>query len=108
MQLYVKFLFTLTVGLIGVGLVLKTLLESLFREWDAVRDFRRWTRSLLQHRPASDPVRAEDILMELERGRREGRYQRQHGHGMDRRREALREVREAEERLAAPHSPEVV
>lgn len=109
MQLYVKFMFTLGVGLLGVGLVLTTVLETLLREWDAARDLARWARALTHAGPRVVDVSAEDILLELEKGRAEGRYQRRApARSIDRRREALRELREAEERLSSPVSPELV
>ncbi|UPT73086.1 MAG: hypothetical protein M0D55_14450 [Elusimicrobiota bacterium] len=69
MELYVKFMFTLAVGLVGVGMVLKTLLETLLHEWDAVREANLAWDSLFRARhPYAESVRAEDILMELEGG----------------------------------------
>jgi len=101
MEMYVKFMFTLTVGLVGVGMVLKTLLETILHEWDAVTAIKAGWVSLFHARPYADSVRAEDILMEIEHDRRrripEG--------SLDRRREALRDVREAEDRLSAPILP---
>lgn len=110
MQLYVKFMFTLGVGLVGVGIVLTTLLETLLREWDAARDISRFFRTLTQGRPHVADVSAEDILLELEKGRAaESRYQRRApAKSIDRRREALRDIREAEQRLSSPVSPELV
>jgi hypothetical protein len=109
MQLYVKFMFTLGVGLVGLGIVLTTVLETLLKEWDAARDLSRFIRSLTHGRPHVADVSAEDILLELEKGRAEGRYQRRApAKSIDRRREALRDLREAEQRLSAPVSPELV
>lgn len=104
MQLYVKFMFTLGFGLVGLGMVMTTAFESLFREWDAARDVSRWLKTLSHGRPHVADVSAEDILHELERARvNEGRYQRRApARSIDRRREALRDMREADERLAAP------
>jgi hypothetical protein len=109
MQMYVKFMFTLGMGLAGVGLVLTTLLETLLHEWDAVRDISRMMRGVTHGRPHVADVSAEDILLELERGRAEGRYQRRApAKSIDRRREALRDVNEAEQRLSSPVSAELV
>ena len=102
LELYVRFMFTLAVGLVGLGMVLTTVMETLFRDWDPVRAARRWWRQLAFRHSVSD-VRAEDILMEIE-GRRSGSgfESRLNGSTLDRRREALRELSEAEDRLAAP------
>ena len=109
MQMYVKFMFTLAFGLIGVGVVLTTVFETLLREWDMTRDLARWLRGLTHSRTHTADVRAEDILLELEKNRSEGRFQRRApARSIDRRREALRDVREAEHRLSSPVSPELV
>ena len=73
MELYVKFMFTLAVGLTGVGMVTLTVVEALFSDWDPVVDIRRWWREYVHSRPNAGAVRAEDILSEIE-GRRQGRY----------------------------------
>lgn len=101
MELYVKFMFTLTVGLVGLSLVLITVLETLLAHWDPVVDIRRWWRQTTHHRSTVDAVRAEDILSELE-GRRHGASARLYERPVDRRREALRQVNEAERRLSDP------
>lgn len=110
MELYLKFMFTLAVGLVGVGMVVTTLLETIFHDWDAVRDIQRGWRAIFAPKSQSAMVRAEDILLELEKSRREGGRRHHHAPSgeLDRRREALRELREAEHRLSAPSSPEVV
>lgn len=99
MEMYVKFMFTLTVGLVGVGMVLKTLLETILHEWDAVAEARAGWHSMFRARPYADSVRAEDILMEIERDHVK---RRQPERSIDRRREALRDLREAEDRLSSP------
>jgi hypothetical protein len=101
MEMYVRFMLTLTVGLVGVGIVLMTLLETLLREWDPVVDMRRWWREISHRHPGSGSVRAEDILSELE-GRRQNRYIYATKPPVDRRREALREMRAADKRVSSP------
>ncbi len=100
-ELYVKFLFTLTVGLTGLSLVLITLLETLLAHWDPLIDMRAWWRQALHHRSGVDNVRAEDILLGLE-SRRQGATARAYERPLDLRREVLRDVNEAERRLASP------
>lgn len=101
MQLYVKFMFTLTLGLAGVGLVMKTVIETLFADWDPVLDARRWWKSASHRSSGINSIRAEDILQEIE-GRRSGAVPRLPARAIDRRRESLRDVAQAEERLSSP------
>jgi hypothetical protein len=105
MEMYVKFMFTLTVGLVGVGMVLKTLLETILHEWDVVQDIKAGWHSMFHARPYADSVRAEDILMEIERDHMKRSIP---AHELDRRRQALRDVREVEDRLSSPRVPEPV
>ena len=98
-----RFMLTLTIGLVGVGLVLMTLLETLLHDWDPVVDCRRWWYEVSHRHPGSQ-VRAEDILSELE-GRRNNRYvyaTRPPARSIDRRREVLRDMRAADQRVASP------
>jgi hypothetical protein len=102
MEMYVRFMVTLTIGLVGVGVVLMTLLETLLREWDPVLDLQRWWKDVSHRHPSAGSVSAEDILAELE-GRRQNRYAaRPPARAIDRRREVLRDMREADERVASP------
>ncbi len=105
MELYIKFMFTLTVGLMGVGMVLKTLLDTLLHDWDVVREIKAGWHALFHARPYADSVRAEDILMEIERDHVKRRMPER---SIDRRREALRNIREAEDRLSSPAISEPV
>ena len=102
--MYVKFMFTLTVGLVGVGMVLKTLLETLLHEWDVIADVEHAWNAMFHARPYADSVRAEDILMEIEHDKNKRLVLER---SIDRRREALRDVREAEDRLSSPFVSEV-
>ncbi len=101
MELYVKFMFTLAIGLVGLSLVLFTLLETVLAYWDPVVDARHWWRRVTQHRSGVASIRAEDILSEIE-GRQRGLTVRLTESPIDQRREVLRDVREAESRLASP------
>ncbi len=101
MELYVKFMFTLTVGLVGLSLVLMTVLETLLAHWDPVVDLRRWWRQYAHRSSGVEAIRAEDILSELE-GRRGAAAAREPERPIERRREALRRADEAERRLADP------
>lgn len=74
MQLYARFVFTLSIGLLGLGMALTRTLETLLRDWDAPRELSLWWRRLTQcHSHAAD-VRAEDILLGLDH--KERRYER--------------------------------
>ncbi len=77
----------------------KTLLETLLQEWDAVHEIRSGWRALFNARPYAESVRAEDILMEIERDHAKRRAPER---SIDRRREALRDIREVEDRLSSP------
>ena len=103
MEMYVRFMLTLTIGLVGVGLVLVTLFETLLHDWDPVVAFRRWWREMA-HRTAAQSIRGEDILSELE-GRRSSRYEyaaRPPARAIDRRREDLRDMRASDKRVSSP------
>jgi hypothetical protein len=103
MEMYMRFILTLTIGLVGVGIVLVTLFETLLHDWDPVVDFRRWWHEVAHRHPGSQ-VRAEDILSELE-GRRQNRYvyaTKPPARAIDRRREVLRDMRAADQRVSSP------
>jgi hypothetical protein len=109
MELYVRFMLTLTTGLAGVGLVLVTLFETLFRDWDPAVDLRRWWRHYHRHQNTSS-VRAEDILSELE-GRRKSRElyaTRPPARAIDRRRVDLLDMRAADKRVSSPEFVEAL
>ena len=101
MELYVKFMFTLALGLVGVGMVLTTLFETVLADWDVVRDIRSGWHSLFRAPAYADSVRAEDILLEIENNYSQRRIP---ARQIDRRREELRDVREAESRLTTPRT----
>lgn len=68
MEMYIRFVTTLAFGLIGVGMVLKVLLEGIFSEWDAFNDIaRRISRVASGKGGLVTHVRAEDILLEAEK-----------------------------------------
>ncbi|MDD5656567.1 MAG: hypothetical protein PHF00_04860 [Elusimicrobia bacterium] len=63
-----KFISTLAFGLIGLGAVLKILLETLFNEWDAFNDVARRVAFIFSGRTGHvSLIRAEDILLESEK-----------------------------------------
>ena len=98
-----KFMLTLAIGLAGVSLVLVTMLETALREWDPVTDFRHRWRELGRRRSAA--IGAEDILSKLEGRRRNNTFvydTRPPMRAIDRRREILRDMHAAEERVASP------
>ncbi len=68
MELYMRFISSLAFGLIGVGLVLRVLLDGLFNEWDAFHEIAEQASAVFSGRaPAVDHIRAEDILLEAEK-----------------------------------------
>ena len=67
MELYIRFIGTLAFGLIGLGMVLKVLLEGLFNEWDAFNDIAGSISLACSGRGGHvRGIRAEDILLEAE------------------------------------------
>ena len=68
MELYVRFISTLAFGLIGLGAVMKVLLETLFEEWDAFNDIAEHVMLTCTGKAARvEGIRAEDILLEAEK-----------------------------------------
>lgn len=67
MRLYFRFLFSLACGLLGVGVVLKVLLDTLFNDWDPVSDARGRFRAYLSGKRHSQIIRPEDALLEDEK-----------------------------------------
>ena len=98
MELYFHFLSTLAFGLVGVGLVMKILLENLFNEWDAFNDLARRANTAFAGKRHVELIRAEDILMEAERKNMPETGTRR----MDQRREQLKELNDIESRLKSP------
>ncbi len=68
MELYIRFMVTLACGLLGMGMVLKVLLDGLFHEWDAVADLSEFARGGW-HKRESGHQRAEDLMLEIEKAR---------------------------------------
>lgn len=66
MDLYFRFLVSLAAGLLGVGLVLKVLLDGIFNDWDAVADMGDLFRNGLRLKHAAGQ-RAEDVMLEAEK-----------------------------------------
>jgi hypothetical protein len=96
MELYIRFMTTLAFGLVGLGMVMKVLLENLFHDWDAFADLGAWMRSLSEtKRPSWEEERVEDILLELEKAKAPTFNTRL----IDVRREQLRERDAVEHRL---------
>lgn len=96
MELYIKFMGTLALGILGVGLVLKILLETLFNEWDAINDLHDRFQAWISGKHQVELLRPEDILLEAEK-RGEPRNS---SRLVDIRREQLRQLDEVDARLA--------
>jgi hypothetical protein len=66
--MYIRFVTTLAFGLIGVGMVLKVLLEGIFSEWDAFNDIAQRVSIFVSGKGGLvTHVRAEDMLLEAEK-----------------------------------------
>lgn len=112
MTMYVRFMATLAFGLIGIGLVLKILLEEFFNDWDAFTDLGAWWRDVLAGKGLMHRAKPEDVLLEIEKAktgvelttRLSGGRQRV----LDKRREQLKEISLVEHRLRLPNQPVVL
>jgi hypothetical protein len=68
MELYVRFISTLAFGLIGLGAVMKVLLETIFEDWDAFNDLTAHVMLTCTGKAAHvESIRAEDIMLDAER-----------------------------------------
>ena len=98
MEMYIKFMTWLTVGMFGLGMVLKVLMDELLNDYDAPAALGQWVRDVASNRSLMHHHRAEDMLMEMEKAKTtEGAVRR-----IDQRREQLRELASVERRLSAP------
>jgi hypothetical protein len=68
METYSNFMMTLAMGLFGMSLILKVLLDGIFNEWDAVADINDLMKNGL-HLKHTSTQRAEDVMLELEKAR---------------------------------------
>ena len=96
MALYIRFMVALAVGLCGLAIVLKTVIDTLFTDWDAVADLRRWWRAT-KAKNLRASGRAEDLLLEIEKAKTAAPTVRM----LDDRREQLRQLASVERRLHA-------
>jgi hypothetical protein len=100
MALYVRFMMSLAFGLVGIGLVMKVLLDKLFNEWDAFTDIGRHLEDFWKGRKLVRLDRPEDILaqrtVDLQPTELTTRR-------IDQRREQLRAWGEVEEKLQIPN-----
>ncbi len=98
MTMYLKFVGTMALGMLGIGLLMKVLLDRLFVDWDAVEDLETYVKDAYRGRRMNHVHLTEDILMEKEKARPTELTTRM----IDKRREALREMDAVEHRLHAP------
>ena len=102
MELYVRFISTLAFGLIGLGAVMKVLLETIFEDWDVFNEIsERVMLTCAGKAVRVKSVRAEDILLEAgHHGLRGG-----NARITDFRRRQIREFDVIETRLSQVRSP---
>jgi hypothetical protein len=103
MELYMRFMVTLACGLLGVGMVLKILLDGLFHEWDAVADMGDFMRTGW-HARSSTAQRAEDVMLEIEKARTPTLSTSLY----DQKRKDLKELSAIESRMNRPNKPIVL
>lgn len=99
MALYIRFIASLAVGLMGLGCVLKIVMDELLVEWDAFAAFVQWVTDLWSGKGLQRHQRTEDMLLEIEKAKTTeiGGLRL-----IDQRREQLRELASVERRLQAP------
>lgn len=102
MEQYVKFMTSLAFGLLGVGLVLKVLLETIFNEWDAFNEVHARFQAYISGKHHVGLIRPEDILLEFENRNAPTTSTRL----LDQRRHQLREIDDVETRLHLPAQPQ--
>jgi hypothetical protein len=100
MDRYVRFMFCLAIGL---GVVLKIVLDEFFRDWNAAHELRAIVRAQLAAWSRQRDGRAEDWMRALENSRRT----RSNVRLVDQRREQLRQLASVEERMVVPAAPSV-
>lgn len=99
--LYWRFMVSLAFGLVGLGLVLKVLMDKLFNDWDLFSELGRAVSDFWNGRRLVKLDRPEDILASRVEKTRELTTRL-----VDQRREQLRAMSEVEQRLNKPGSPE--
>jgi hypothetical protein len=102
--MYVRFVFWLAIGLSGLALVLKIVIDEFFCDWNAARELRAIVRAQLSAWNHRRDGRAEDWMLALENRRRTQSNIRL----VDQRREQLRQLASVEERLVVPAAPAAV
>lgn len=65
LELYIRFMITLAVGICGCGVAMTTLFETILRDWDPAQDLRRWWRVRMRSRSDAADIQAEDLLGQL-------------------------------------------
>lgn len=100
MALYIRFMASLAFGLVGLGLVLKVLLDQLFNDWDAAAAAKKFFRGVFSGEHPIVRARAEDVLMEAENERPRELSTRH----IEKRREEIQQLNDVEQRLSIPLS----
>lgn len=98
MELYVRFMVSLAAGLVGLGLVMKIVMDELLVDYDAPAHIAAWCKDAISNKRLLRHSRAEDLMLEMEKARQTEGVVR----GIDRRREQLRELASVESRLQGP------
>lgn len=96
MVLYVRFIVWLAVGLVGLGLVLKIVIDEFFCDWNVLQELRVHASARLTSWFSRLEGRPEDRLMDLERTRSGSVGSMR---TIDQKREQLRELATIEQRL---------
>lgn len=97
MEHYIRFVISMAFGLMGIGVVLKIVIDRLLSDWDAVADFKTAVRTIRTKRSLPGLGSHEDRLMQIEKQKPAELTTRR----IDQRREQLRDLAKVEKQLSS-------
>ena len=98
MTFYVRFIFSLAVGLCGLGLVMTIVLDELFGDWNVGVAIHDWLSEFFARQSDIHRRHGADLRREIEKARTTAHNARL----LQQRRERLRDLASVESRLVAP------
>lgn len=102
---YLRFVACLAIGLVGLSLVLKVVIETLFHDWDIVADLANFFRTYFSENRTLAHARTEDLMLEKEAVARAETADMAY---IDVRRQQLKDLANVESRLKRPVGPVVL
>lgn len=103
MKLMIQFMFSLTFGLVGLGLVMKIFMDRVFIDFDVYTAVKNFFNGISERAATVNHHRAEDLMMHAENSRPRELTTRL----IERRREELRAMDEVESALSRPRESSV-